>query len=349
MSKATVSGEVAGARRAPILLAGLPRSGTTWVGDILSHAGDVDYLFEPDNEKTSPMGWQAKSGLHRFPYLRAADAAPDFADFWRAVLFGAVDRWRLHSVLALYWRTRVAAVERSLDAATGVWYGPQGERVAGPSTDATRSTRAAGPCARLARASYDPDGATARRRIVKSVHCTFALDWLDANFAPRCVIVLRSPHALFASYRRMRMPDRHRNVLVQSALRADLGRYLHADRVPSGEDDEIAFQIALAYAVIAAEVPAHPEWTLLSHDRLCVAAEPGFAQLFRDLGLSWGSAPATRLAALDREGSGYEARRRTSEQPGKWRGELSGAQSALIDGWMDAFGVREFARERIAP
>jgi hypothetical protein len=34
----------------PILIAGLPRSGTTWVGEVISQAKDVRYVFEPDNE-----------------------------------------------------------------------------------------------------------------------------------------------------------------------------------------------------------------------------------------------------------------------------------------------------------
>ena len=213
--------------------------------------------------------------------------------------------------------------------------------------DPPRRARANALWATLARASYEPTPSSeqAKRRLVKSVHCILALDWLVESFPVRCVVVLRNPHALFASYRRMSMPDRFRNLLCQPRLRDDLADYAPHPATPTGEDEEIAFQIALTYSIIAAQARIHPEWILTSHDRLCVDPTQAFSTLFGALGMTWGPDAAARLAELDQHGSGYAARRRTAEQPTKWRRDVNDAQRAAIERWIDAFGLREFLRE----
>ena len=67
----------------PILIVGLPRSGTTWVGEVLSSARNTYYVFEPDNEGLSPLAWLCKKDIHRFPYLVAKDESADYHLLWR--------------------------------------------------------------------------------------------------------------------------------------------------------------------------------------------------------------------------------------------------------------------------
>lgn len=52
-----------------ILLVGVPRSGTTWVGEILSKARDVEFIDEPDTEKTNPLAKKAKEFLGHRPII----------------------------------------------------------------------------------------------------------------------------------------------------------------------------------------------------------------------------------------------------------------------------------------
>ena len=54
-----------------ILLAGAPRSGTTWVANVLASAPSASVAVEPDNEKTSLLAFAWKDGLPRFPVLPA--------------------------------------------------------------------------------------------------------------------------------------------------------------------------------------------------------------------------------------------------------------------------------------
>ena len=55
-----------------IFIAGLSRSGTTWVANILGSAHGVRLLKETDNEKYSFISRQWKQSLHRFPYASSS-------------------------------------------------------------------------------------------------------------------------------------------------------------------------------------------------------------------------------------------------------------------------------------
>jgi hypothetical protein len=48
-----------------LLVAGVPRSGTSWVGQALACAEGARSVGEPDNEDNFPYAIQAKAGLGR--------------------------------------------------------------------------------------------------------------------------------------------------------------------------------------------------------------------------------------------------------------------------------------------
>ena len=50
-----------------ILVAGLPRSGTTWVAEVLGRTAGARYLHEPDNHLVRPDAWWAKRRPRRLP------------------------------------------------------------------------------------------------------------------------------------------------------------------------------------------------------------------------------------------------------------------------------------------
>jgi hypothetical protein len=58
--------------QAPILVTGMPRSGTTWVGRMLAAGGSVGYINEPFNLATSPGSLRIPVG-HWYAYISAAN------------------------------------------------------------------------------------------------------------------------------------------------------------------------------------------------------------------------------------------------------------------------------------
>lgn len=56
-----------------ILVVGVPRSGTTWVGTILSKCRDTTYVNEPDDERRNSFARKAKETLGRYPIIAPGD------------------------------------------------------------------------------------------------------------------------------------------------------------------------------------------------------------------------------------------------------------------------------------
>jgi hypothetical protein len=157
------------------------------------------------------------------------------------------------------------------------------------------------------------------------------------------VVVLRNPFALYASYRRMRMPDALRNVLYQGSLR----RMLEL-RIPDlrdrerAIDDPIAFQTGLLTRVLLWQLERNPDWVRVSHDELCADPEARFRALFHALDLPWTAATAGRIRARNAAGSGFRPDRIAAVQPDKWRKELSESERRAVERTIEAFGLDGF-------
>ncbi len=92
------SARPATARRRPLLIAGIPRTGTSWTKVILSHDPSIfEALNEPDSEtKSAPAIW-AKRRLGRYPVLAPGDQDADYQELWRWVLAGTPQSRRLEA------------------------------------------------------------------------------------------------------------------------------------------------------------------------------------------------------------------------------------------------------------
>lgn len=79
--------------RNPILVLGVPRSGTTWVSKVLTVGCRAALIHEPDSEHHDPFAFKAKLGLGRFPVVGPDDRVPtDYAALWRRAFEGARPR-----------------------------------------------------------------------------------------------------------------------------------------------------------------------------------------------------------------------------------------------------------------
>ena len=75
-------------KRKPIVIFGLPRSGTTWLANTLAQSVGVQYVVEPDNEGTTFLGYFYKRGLGRFPYFRVGEEPKGYLKLFKRALFG---------------------------------------------------------------------------------------------------------------------------------------------------------------------------------------------------------------------------------------------------------------------
>ena len=336
----------------PILIVGLPRSGTTWIGAVLSSAPGTAYLFEPDNEGLSPVAWLCKRSLHRFPYLAVDDLADDYQHLWATTLTGPRWMWLANSALGQLLRRKAFEVEAGIGEKCGLVYVDERmHRVGRPGQVQPYRVDSHPITARLSRllTAANWEARQGARRIIKSVHASLSLEWIAGRFPVEIVVVLRNPFSLVASYKRMRLPDSYRNLPVQDNLLRDWSQYLPTgSRVARPEPvDQMAFQIMLMYRIIERQCGAHPEWTLLSHDRLCIAPEPGYGSVFRMLGLHWTGDTDRKISELGGAGERFSPRRIAAQEPSKWKGELTPEEQHSIEHWIDAFDLSDFFEENV--
>lgn len=339
----------------PTLIVGLPRSGTTWVGEVLSSAHRARYIFEPDNEGLSPIAWLCKQEMHRYPYLTAKDSATDYHRMWQTIINGEPWAWYANAGSGWFVRRVMSGRKTELEACmgrkTGFNYVVPGMHWVGSTRTKPYLVETHPFMAFLVRKLLVTGRMlrSSRRMIIKSVHAPLSIEWLSANFPVDVIVVLRNPYSLYASYRRMRLPDRFRNLLFQPTLQRDRFEYIPetARTLMPREEDSVAFQIMLMYKIIESQLARHPEWTPISHDRLCVTPHEGYGRLFSQLGLIWSTSTDERIDSLNKPGKGFDPSRISKQQPFKWKSELTSGELASIDDWIERFDLATFFRDRV--
>jgi len=288
-----------------VLVAGLPRSGTTWVGEVLGRTAGARYLHEPDNHLVRPEAWRAKHRLGAYPELRpGTEITPgsgggDYERLW-ALAFSGGPR-----------PSPVYAGARILQRAGA-------PRVSGRLASRQRPRPAPGPL------------------VVKSVHGARSLEWVVERFRPAVVLVERHPFGVIASWRKLGWDDfldTDRSALRHSAA------VLGVDPPPPGASwlERAAWHYGLLSSYLQEARRRHPDWLVVRHEVLCAGPEPAFRRLADRLGLRFTAEAARFLAASNRPGEGYSTNRLWSEQVDGGRSRLAPAERALIVATLERF------------
>lgn len=173
--------------RRPILVTGVPRSGTSWVGKMLDASGAVVYINEPLNDRHPPgrsPGILAAPVRHRFQYITGANELPFLGAFNETL------RLRYH-VLAELSENRSP---RDLARMAKYWNGFVRGRVRG------------------------------RRPLLDDPFAVFSTEWFSRRLDCQVVVVVRHPAAVAASRKRLGWRTDFRHLLNQPLL---LEEWLH--------------------------------------------------------------------------------------------------------------------------
>lgn len=291
----------------PVLIAGIPRSGTSWIGRTLKHTAGVGYLHEPDNEKAHPFSLAAKRGLGRFPVLAPGERHEAYERLW-AYALGAKRRERTLPV-----RARARTARMLLAGASG------------DDLEAAIAGRRWPVRLRAARWSsvprVPPPGTLP---VVKSVHAPLALEWIDWLWAPRVLVVFRHPLNTLASWLHLGLADRDRGLDRSEAV---VERYVRPWGVPllrsgAGPLERAAWHYGLLVSALWQSVRSNPHWEVVRHEELCVDPGSSMPALAARLGLVWTEGASEFLATSNRPGKGYKTHRIASEQIESWRRKL---------------------------
>jgi hypothetical protein len=238
-----------------ILVAGLQRSGTSWIGKMLEASGEAVYVNEPMNPNHPPG---------RSPGVLNADVDSRF----QYICADNEERWVKAFNDTLRLRYHVAAEIRRnhkpYDLARMVKY----------STDFT--------VGRL----------RGRRALIDDPCSTFSAMWLNKQFGVTAVISVRHPLSFVGSWRRLNWKVNLYDLLDQPLLMRDvLGPYEDDLRAMADSDDQVA-KAALLWRVtytVLGDLDKQQPGLLHIHRYEDLASDPmtKFRELYAVCGLSW--------------------------------------------------------------
>jgi hypothetical protein len=248
----------------PLLVTGLPRSGTSWVGKMLEAGGQVVYVNEPLNPQHPPgrsPGVLNAEVTHRFQYI-----CPDNDQLW-ARAFADTIQLRYHVV---------AELRRN--------HGPY-------------------DLARMAKylATFTRGRLRGRRALIDDPYAVLSARWFAERLDADVVVLVREPVSLVGSWRRLGWKVDFQELLGQPLLRRDiLGRYEPEMRDLIGSEDQLA-QIALLWRMTYDSVHRVqddvPGLRVIRYEDLSREPIEQFRLLYETFGLSWTPTIAERVAA----------------------------------------------------
>ncbi|HKU59908.1 MAG TPA: sulfotransferase [Gemmatimonadales bacterium] len=270
-----------------VIVAGFPRSGTSWLARALSFAPGFTYYREPDNYE------RVEEAQERFAwlYLTADQDDEDYREFMTRACAGRI-------ATAFTMRDDPGPLLRPLGL-SGRWLG---ERI---------------PALFRRKPGV----------LLKLVFANLNLDWLVARFPhARQVCALRHPCGQFESWRRLGWEPTPARLLENRRLMADhLHPFADLLRRASGFWERAgALWGATVYVMHRQTGPESPR-DIVAYEWLCGDPVERFQKLYRRLDLEWSAAAERFLTRSNHEGSAwaYSLERVAAEQVDRWRPRLT--------------------------
>ncbi|MFL6128121.1 MAG: sulfotransferase [Mycobacteriales bacterium] len=263
----------------PVLVTGLPRTGTSWVGKMLEVGGELVYVNEPLNPQHPPgrsPGVLNADVTHRFQYICTDNEA----------------RW-----------------VRAFADTVGLRYRVLAE---------LRRNRSVYDLLRMAKyyRSFTVGRLRGRRALLDDPFAVLSVPWLTERLGVRSVVLVRDPVALVGSWRRLGWSVYFHELLEQPLLVRDLlGPYGDRMRELVGSQDHVA-KIAVLWSAVYAAVDrfrgADPRIRVVRYEDLAADPVAGFEDLYRRLALRWTDGVRRRVEETTTAPGG-------TEKPHIWR------------------------------
>jgi hypothetical protein len=314
-----------------LLVAGVERSGTTWVGETLGHAPGAVYVHEPDNpfgtseySTLTRRATHVKSSLGLYPVLEPGEeqeGCDSYRSDWDLAFTGGLQ------VIPGIRRLARGPLLRLRDP-SGVRELPLGfgmrNALVGAASTVLSSTR------------RRPDFV-----IAKTVHATFALEWLVSQYRPDVIVTRRNPIAIVASVLenfKLGYEDRLHLLYDDPRVQARFIEPLGLPVPPKGLErlSGCAWWVGFHCSVLAAITSGHSDWIVVDHTQFARHSGPSFRALFQRLNLPWSHEVDRYLERSNQPGKGGVARRTSEQATERWRTTL-GDDAKVVQGILDLF------------
>jgi hypothetical protein len=293
------------------------------VTQALGTCAGVSLALEPDSERLHPEALAAKARLGLYPVLDVGDRAAGYERLFVSAFTDADGRlsWRRRAAR----RLMVSADDGEREAVMDV------NRPAGRWPWRLASARSLVPKPPIG----DPPNGP---RIVKSVHCGFALEWLADRIAIDAVAVtVRHPANVINSWRKFEWTLD--NFPWSDARIWD--RFGPPERNPGPHRpgtyiESAAWQFGLFANAVLASAERHG-WPVVDHEHMIEHPEVAFPELAERVGLQWTERGADWLRQHDAPGEGYELKRVLADERGRWKDRLSAEDRAVVEDVLGRF------------
>ncbi len=306
----------------PLVIAGLPRSGSTWTKEVVECDPSLHPIMEPDSERHRASAIWAKQHTGRFPVLAPGDRSDRYRRLWSWIFDGAPEGPRLKLAAKLL-RGVGSPQENSFLTGQG-----------------SIEMSMAGFLGRDPRGSPATDG-DHRRLLVKTVHAPLSISWLAAEFDIDVVVVLRHPGSVLASWLALDFVDQYVAFEDKPGVR-QLASHWNVPLPGPDQLERTIWRIGLLTSALEQAVASHPTWVVRTHEELCVDPVTEFRRLYADLGLTWNDRAEAHLAANDRAGKGFRTQRLASELPDNWKQRLTVEQIREMRRVLGQFPLRRW-------
>lgn len=258
---------MAATRRKPVVVTGMPRSGTSWVGKMLQLSGEVVYVNEPMNPSHPPgrsPGVLNADVEHYFHYIPGSPDGP-----WRAAF------------------ERTFALRYSL-------------------LSELRRNRSAYDLMRAAKylTEFGRGRLRGRTALLDDPYAVVSSGWLARTFDATVVVLVRDPVTLIASWQKLGWVVDPAELLAQPELisgHLESERDRLADAAARGDDvDKIIAVWRAVYLAVLAQL-ANGRVLIRRYEDLAADPVAGFGALYQDCGLTYG--PQARSAVLRATGA----------------------------------------------
>ena len=299
------------ARMRSILVLGLPRGGTTWIGRALAATPDSVYVHEPDGVH-EPFAFRARTRdrVTHYPAPSISAALPEHERLWRGAFAGGRPAASVRDRVARRTYAAVPAEVRRDARETGKY--PWRLRIA------------------LATAVPLTARTDVENVVVKSVNGALAADWLADRFDPAVVIVTRDLRNVVASWRSIGLGAPGWDVYDE--IRAEAARRWEVDIPPKGGPVErTATLCSVLLLALHDSARRHPDWKWIVHEESTQDPDGTLKRVATELGLTWSSAAQEFVAGSNRPGTGYATNRVAEDLPDQWKTRLDATDVGVIE------------------
>lgn len=308
-----------------IILFGVPRSGTTWLSEVLTHSDDIDLFHEPDNELVSFPALVLKTGLDRFPYLKADDQNKNYRELYSSALsseFYDYKSTQNHLPYKIYGKSK-NDIQYSL------------------------ANKGTGNSKKLPLSSiflnFLNKGKRKKRVLLKTVHGFLSIPFLMSHFNFTPIIMTRHPLNIFSSYKSLHMSDQDRQIYFNSAFLED--HDISALELPSNysSDFKAGFQLGAFNKHLNHLANNNEKIIMVNYETIIGNPFDEIENLCNKIHVQFSKSKKEFIESRFKKGAGYETLRVPSEQFRVWEKRLNKEQiDEFLQGYERSAGQIDF-------